>query len=124
MKTSIAVLAVGLLGVLVGSLAAQQPGGESLRAPDRNGIIFDGNAEVVLEAEDVLRAVSRGRVRVYDGWVVIEGDRIVPRERVREINLNPDGQRNDFGDRPDTDPSAAPEPSQDSPPKRRPFRED
>lgn len=123
MKTTLAVMLVGLMGVLVGSLAAQPPDHERL-TPNRGGIIFEGTAEVIIAAEDISQGISRGNIRVYDGWVVIEGKQIVPRQEVRAIILADADRRGDFGDQPGANPNKDAGRSQDAPPKRRPFRED
>lgn len=115
---------VGLTGVLVGSLAAQPLGDERTTTPNRNGIIYEGNAEVLIASEDIAQSISRGNLRVYDGWAIIEGKQIVPHQEVRAIILADAGRRDDFGDRPGADPNEDAGRGEHSAPKRRPFRED
>jgi len=121
MKTIAALLFVGLLGVLAGSLAAQPPSNDRVAAPPR-GVIYEGPVEVqMVGAGDPMR----GTARIYEGWVALDDQRqLIPRDQIRRIMLGEPGRFDDFGDQPEADPNAVPDPNPNTPPKRRPFRED
>ncbi len=123
MKTSLAVIVVGLMGLIVGSLAAQQPGSARPIGMNR-GVIYEGPMEIVRGGDDHLRGKLNGDGRVYDGWIVLNDELIIPRDTVQHIVLQKGGRFDDFGDQPDADPNAVPDPNPNTSPKRRPFRED
>jgi hypothetical protein len=113
--------ATGLLGMLVGSLAAQPFGPvasqpfEPVAGPSSERLLYEGSVEVVLKRDDPLELLEpiAGQARVYDGWVLLPNRQIIPREQIRTILLQANPPAQDFGVDPTVDR-----------PRPRGFRED
>lgn len=112
-----AAFVAGMLGVLIGSLAAQAPRDDQLGVV-RDDIIFEGNAEVILDEDHPAERVLEGNARVSESWVVMTDTGImIPREQVRMVTGREGVDQNepaeDFGNTPG-----------ETTPRRKPFRED
>ena len=110
MKAIGAAFVAGVLGVLVGSLAAQGPDAAGGLQED---VIFEGPVAV-----EVLPAVPGGKqdgqARVSEGWVYLTEKRIlIPREQILAVTAGEAGR--DFGEAPDAERQEE---------RRRRFRED
>jgi hypothetical protein len=106
--------AAGVLGVLIGTLAAQGPA-DPVRPGSEAGIfLYEGQVEALSIEPERDQVIDHGTVRVYENWVLlVEERRFVPREDVRLLKFQQEGgdrRSGDFGDRPrrnrDNDPSA------------------
>ena len=118
MKAVSAAFVAGLLGVLIGSLAAQAPRGlDGPPADSPAGVLYAGPVEA-LSLTDGNQPQLGATVRVYEDWVLlVESGQFIPRERVAMLVAGRDGVRRgerDFG----TDPG------QDRPARSDTFRED
>ena len=97
MKAVGAAFVAGLLGVLIGSLAAQGP--EDVVRPGEavDRFLYEGEIELLAFGER--ENVDRGIVRVYPDWVLhVEERRFIPREQVQQLKFRaPEGAGRDFG---------------------------
>lgn len=114
-----AAFVAGLLGVLIGSLAAQAPRDDRPAVSD-SCLIYEGPVELIIkDSDDPLEAVVTGNARVYDGWVMLtETRRLIPREQVQMLAFDTPVERgaegrDDFGTAPG-----------EEQPRRKTFRED
>ena len=115
MKSVGSAFVAGLLGVVIGSLTAQERPTDNEPADNRPlpaGAIYAGTVEAIsLDRGEILGEGER--VVVFDGWVFLPNLRqFYPREEVAVLTLNRTDPRpaDDFGDQPGSE--------------RRGFRED
>lgn len=114
-----AAFVAGMLGVLIGSLAAQAPRDDPFESRG-DDLIYEGPVEVVLKvSDDPIEAVLTGDGRVYEGWVMLtETRRLIPRDQIQMVAFDVVGERaveerENFGNAPG-----------ETAPRRKPFRED
>ncbi len=97
MKTFVALMLAGAVGVLAATLAAQAPVMEH-NAPPSRGVIYEGAVDVQMIGGE---APIQGHGRVYDGWIVIDDQQtMIPREQVRRIVLKDAAGLEGFGNQP------------------------
>ena len=98
--------AAGLLGTLIGSLAAQAPGTGIHHGDGSRGYLSEGDIEVLrwrLPDLGDVETLESGNARVYENWVLVDGTRFIPREQVQMLKLRSgeeQGAARDFGDDP------------------------
>lgn len=96
----------GLLGTLIGSLAAQAPDEAVRPGSEVDRFLYEGEiVSLVFEGVGERESADRGVVRVYPDWVLdVEQRRFIARERVLELQFRDapgaDAPARDFGDDP------------------------
>ncbi|HEX6987074.1 MAG TPA: hypothetical protein VF170_16970 [Planctomycetaceae bacterium] len=109
----------GLLGMLIGSLAAQPQTEDFAADPSDDSldeVLYEGRVESISLASGGTIGDAGETARVYDSWIFLaDSRRFVPREQIAVAAFQRDGDARpeDFGTEPEGDR-----------PRRRTFRED
>lgn len=99
MKAVGAAFVAGMLGVLLGSLAAQGPDG-SFDRPTGAGLIHEGPLELATFGTDPRspNVLEGGVARVYPGWVALPGERgsmrFIPSDQIVTLTFRGEADRN------------------------------
>ena len=101
MKAAGIAFVAGLLGVLLGSLAAQAPR-EIVPGPLDGRVIYEGRGEIEVNRGRDTTETLPGEIRVYDHWVLAKDrGQLIPREQVVRVDTDRRGHpAEDFGDNP------------------------
>ena len=113
MKTVGAAFVAGLLGMLLGSLTAQNPPEES-PPPQDDGVLHAGPIETITLGSGNTMGEPGVRAELRENWVrLTDTNQFIPREQIAVVTFARNPAAGDFGDQPG-----------DNRPDRRGFRED